>query len=143
MERFVQVIRFVTTLWKIVRYEYVRYLDSIGEIVSLSKKHVFFTDAQRKYFVANKQDIEELSIRKIIIIDTGLFHIKGNLLLQWNRSDVDYSRIEVDLLYKKKISMNFYEMVSRNSANCLDRGISLRNRNRVIKGFTMIISSME
>ncbi|KAJ0959519.1 hypothetical protein HanPSC8_Chr00c054g0803541 [Helianthus annuus] len=37
----------------------------------------FFTDAQRKYFVANEQDIEELSIRKIIIIDTGLFHIKG------------------------------------------------------------------
>ena len=35
----------------------------------------FFTDAQRKYFVANEQDIEELSIRKIIIIDTGLFHI--------------------------------------------------------------------
>ena len=33
--------------------------------------------AQRKYFVANEQDIEELSIRKIIIIDTGLFHIKG------------------------------------------------------------------
>ena len=37
----------------------------------------FFTDAQRKYFVANEQDIEELSIRKIIIIDTGLFHRKG------------------------------------------------------------------
>ena len=36
----------------------------------------FFTAAQRKYFVANEQDIEELSIRKIIIIDTGLFHIK-------------------------------------------------------------------
>ena len=35
-----------------------------------------FVDAQRKYFVANEQDIEELSIRKIIIIDTGLFHIK-------------------------------------------------------------------
>lgn len=42
---------------------------------------------------------------------------------------MDYSRIEVDLLYKKKISMNFYEMVSRDSANCLDCGISLRNRN--------------
>jgi hypothetical protein len=37
----------------------------------------FFTAAQRKYFVANEQDIEELSIRKIIIIDTGPFHIKG------------------------------------------------------------------
>jgi hypothetical protein len=36
----------------------------------------FFTDTQRKYFVVNEQDIEELSIRKIIIIDTGLFHIK-------------------------------------------------------------------
>jgi hypothetical protein len=36
----------------------------------------FFTAAQRKYFVANEQDIEELSIRKIIILDTGLFHIK-------------------------------------------------------------------
>jgi hypothetical protein len=36
----------------------------------------FFTDAQRKFFVANEQDIEELSIRKIIILDTGLFHIK-------------------------------------------------------------------
>ena len=36
----------------------------------------FFTGVQRKYFVANEQDIEELSIRKIIIIDTGLFHIK-------------------------------------------------------------------
>ena len=42
---------------------------------------------------------------------------------------MDSSRIEVDLLYKKKISMNLYEMVSRDSANCLDRGISLRNRN--------------
>jgi hypothetical protein len=42
---------------------------------------------------------------------------------------VDYSRIEVDLLYKKKISMNFYEKVLRDSANCFDRGISLRNRN--------------
>ena len=42
---------------------------------------------------------------------------------------MDYSRIEVDLLYKKKISMNFYEMVLRDSANCFDRGISLRNRN--------------
>ena len=36
----------------------------------------FFTDAQRKNFVVNEQDIEELSIRKIRIIDTGLFHIK-------------------------------------------------------------------
>lgn len=36
----------------------------------------FFTAAQRKDFVANEQDIEELSIRQIIIIDTGLFHIK-------------------------------------------------------------------
>jgi hypothetical protein len=37
----------------------------------------FFTAAERKYFVVNEHDIEELSIRKIIIIDTGLFHIKG------------------------------------------------------------------
>jgi hypothetical protein len=37
----------------------------------------FFTDAQRKYFVANEQDIEELSIRKIRIMDTGPFHRKG------------------------------------------------------------------
>ena len=36
----------------------------------------FFTDAQRKYFVANEQDIQELAICEIIIIDTGLFHIK-------------------------------------------------------------------
>jgi len=36
----------------------------------------FFTAAQRKYFVANEQDIEKLSVRKIRIIDTGLFHIK-------------------------------------------------------------------
>ena len=36
----------------------------------------FFTDARRKYFVANEQGSEELSICKIIIIDTGLFHIK-------------------------------------------------------------------
>jgi len=36
----------------------------------------FFADTKRKYFVVNEQDIEELSIRKIIIIDTGLFHIK-------------------------------------------------------------------
>ena len=36
----------------------------------------FLTIAKRKDFVANEQDIEELSIRKIIIIDTGLFHIK-------------------------------------------------------------------
>jgi len=37
----------------------------------------FFTAAQkRKYFVANEQYIEELSIRKIIILDAGLFHIK-------------------------------------------------------------------
>ena len=40
----------------------------------------FFTATQRKYFVANEQDIEELSIRKIIIIDTGLFHIKRESL---------------------------------------------------------------
>ena len=46
---------------------------------------------------------------------------------------MDYSRIEVDLLYKKKISMNFYEMVSRDSANCLDHGISLRNRVEIYK----------
>ena len=50
--------------------------DSIGEIVSLPQKICFFIDAQKEYFVANEQDIEELSIRKIIIIDTGLFHIK-------------------------------------------------------------------
>jgi hypothetical protein len=36
----------------------------------------FFTDTQRKFFVVNEQDIEELSICKIRIIDTGLFHIK-------------------------------------------------------------------
>ena len=32
-------------------------------------------------------------------------------------------------IYKNKISMNFYEMGSRDSSNYLDRGISLRNRN--------------
>ncbi|PHT40415.1 hypothetical protein CQW23_19269 [Capsicum baccatum] len=53
----------------------------------------------------------------------------GVLCSNRSRSAGDYSRIEVDLLYKKKISMNFYEMVSRDSANCLDHGISLRNRN--------------
>ena len=36
----------------------------------------FLTIAKRKDFVANEQDIEELSIRKIIIIDTGPFHKK-------------------------------------------------------------------
>ena len=36
----------------------------------------FLTIAKRKDFVANEQDIEELSIRKIIIMDTGLFPIK-------------------------------------------------------------------
>ena len=36
----------------------------------------FFTDAQRKYLVADERDMEELSICKIIIIDTGLFRIK-------------------------------------------------------------------
>ena len=56
-------------------------------------------------------------------------HKKGILCYNETRSDVDDSRIEVDLLYKKKISMNFYEMVSRDSANFLDRGISLRKRN--------------
>ena len=51
--------------------------DLIGEIVPLPQKACFFlADAQRKYFVVNEQDIEELSICKIIIIDTGLFHIK-------------------------------------------------------------------
>lgn len=52
--------------------------DSISEIVFLPQKVIFFTDAQGKYFVANKQDIEELSIRKIIIIDinTSFFHRK-------------------------------------------------------------------
>jgi hypothetical protein len=30
----------------------------------------FFSAAQRKYFVANEQDIKELSLSKIIIIDT-------------------------------------------------------------------------
>jgi hypothetical protein len=37
----------------------------------------FFAAAQRKFCVANEQDIEELSIRKIKILDTGPFHIKG------------------------------------------------------------------
>ena len=53
--------------------------DSIdeGEIVSLSKKACFFfTTARRKYFVVNEQDSEELSIRKIRIIETALFHKK-------------------------------------------------------------------
>jgi hypothetical protein len=36
----------------------------------------FFTTIQRKYFVANEQDNKELSIYKIIILDTGLLHIK-------------------------------------------------------------------
>jgi hypothetical protein len=31
---------------------------------------------QRKYFVANEQDNKKLSIYKIIILDTGLLHIK-------------------------------------------------------------------
>ena len=93
---------------------------------SWNKKYV--SDAQRKYFVANEQDIEELSICKIIIMDT-VPQKKGIFCYNRTRSDLDHSRIEVDLLYKKKISMNFYEMVSRDSANCLDHGISLRNRN--------------
>jgi len=51
--------------------------NSIGEIVPLFQKACFFfTIAKRKDFVANEQDFEELSICKIIIIDTGLFHIK-------------------------------------------------------------------
>ena len=52
---------------------------SIGEIVFLSKKGIYiyiyiyiFTSTQRKYFLVNEQNIEELSIRKIRIIDTGL-----------------------------------------------------------------------
>ena len=45
----------------------------IGEIVFLSKKGIYiFTSAQRKYFLANEQNIKELSIRKIKINDTGL-----------------------------------------------------------------------
>ncbi len=36
----------------------------------------FFTAAQRKYLVVTEQDIEELSIRKIRVLNTGPFHIK-------------------------------------------------------------------
>jgi hypothetical protein len=36
----------------------------------------FFSTAQRKRFVAHERDIEELFIRKIITIETGVFHIK-------------------------------------------------------------------
>jgi hypothetical protein len=47
--------------------------NSIGEIVSLSKKtYFFYCCIKKKYFVANEQDIDKLSIRKIIIIDTGI-----------------------------------------------------------------------
>ena len=51
--------------------------------------------------------------------------------------------IAVDLLYKKKISMIFYETFSRNSSNCLDSGVSLRTGIQVMKGFAAIIFSME
>ena len=40
-------------------------------------------------------------------------HKKGILCDNGTRSDADDSRIEAGLLYKKKISMNFDEMVSR------------------------------
>jgi hypothetical protein len=50
--------------------------DSIGKIISLFKKACFFTAAQSPFFVANEQDIQELSIQKIVIIDTSLFHNK-------------------------------------------------------------------
>jgi hypothetical protein len=41
----------------------------------------FFTTIQRKYFVANEQDNKELSIYKIIILDTGLLHVKRKSLV--------------------------------------------------------------
>jgi len=41
-----------------------------------------FTAAQRKYFLGNEQDIEELCIGKIIILDTGLFHRKREYVVR-------------------------------------------------------------
>lgn len=72
----------------------------------------------------NVYDGDELSIGKIIIIDTCRFHRKGEFCVT-----SDYSRIEVDLFYRKKKSMSFYKMVSRDSANSLDCKRSLRSRN--------------
>lgn len=39
-------------------------------------------------------------------------------------AEADYWRIKVNLLYKRKILMNFYEIVLWDSTNCLDYGIS-------------------
>jgi hypothetical protein len=56
--------------------------DSTSEIVFSSKKNMFFfTTIKRKYFVANEQDNKELSIYKIIILDTGLLHVKRKSLV--------------------------------------------------------------
>ena len=53
----------------------------------------------------------------------------GESHINRNRSDADYSRIKVNLLYKKKISINFYEMISWDLVNCLDcRDLGLINR---------------
>lgn len=58
--------------------------------------------------------IEKLSICKIRIIDIDLFHQKERKLFSdRSESDVGYSRIKINLLYRKKdIKMNFYKIIS-------------------------------
>lgn len=60
-------------------------------------------------------------------------------------AEADYWRIKVNLLYKRKILMNFYEIVLWDSTNCLDYGISsifslrLRAVNEKVKSHVVLI----
>lgn len=73
--RFVQVIRSSPFYGKSLDRNMLGTCNSISEIISLSKKVDLFYSCTKKIF-ANEQNIKELSLRKIIIIDTGIFHVK-------------------------------------------------------------------
>jgi len=62
----------------------------------------FFTAAQRKYFVPNEQDIEELSIRKIIIIDTGPFHKKRESFVTIETEVISIIQESKSICFKKR-----------------------------------------
>jgi len=58
--------------------------------------------------------------------DTGLFHIKRESFVTIEAKVISTIQESKSICLKKIMSMNFYEMVSWDSANCLDHGISLR-----------------
>lgn len=65
-----------------------------------------------------------------MFIETGFFHIKKESFVTIEKEVTWIIQESKSIFFrKKKISMIFSEMVSQDSANCLDRGIRLKNRN--------------